>query len=333
MIDVIDMIPSKDMRKALRESGRQFTDMEKATIIANLELTPSRTRELLQQLLGETGDANLREQLQAYLDSEDRALSAFRDDADGCIYGVQLEDEEFPDDDSIAAHFATYQLAYDFGLAQKMPFWVRKSRVHGSIDPENPPENEGYYGFLKFDAEGELTLMGAVDPEEYRGMQFFPNIILKGKWPHCLYFEDRWIELPNLYEQGDIVRVLGRVASYIDPAYDWAVVDVDRSGWEECSARVRSWLRDVEAGAEEPQGLPGDYSDMQITLEFPCRDGTFEHDHINPMFIERWEGEADGDEVELMQMATWDVRGECSLWWTSRVLKKSILKGLSSNAG
>ena len=31
MIDVIDLIPSKDLRQALRESGREFTDIEKAT--------------------------------------------------------------------------------------------------------------------------------------------------------------------------------------------------------------------------------------------------------------------------------------------------------------
>ena len=213
MIDVIDLIPSKDLREALRESDRAFTDMEKATIIANLELTPSRTYGLLQQLRDETTDENLREQIQAYL-----------------------------------------------------------------------------------------------------------------------YFEDRWIDLPNLYEQGDIVRVLGSVASYIDEAYDWAVVDADRPGWDERSARIRSWLRDVEAGAEEPKGGLGDCSDMQITLEFPCKDGTFEHDHINPMFIERWVGRAEGDEAELMQMAARAARGECSLWWTSRVLKKSILKGMAGEA-
>lgn len=213
MIDVIDLIPSKDLREALRESDRAFTDMEKATIIANLELTPSRTYGLLQQLRDETTDKNLREQIQAHL-----------------------------------------------------------------------------------------------------------------------YFEDRWIDLPNLYEQGDIVRVLGSVAGYIDEAYDWAVVDADRPGWDERSSRIRSWLRDIEAGVEKPEGSIGDCSDMQITLEFPCKDGTFEHDHINPMFIERWEGSAEGDEAELMQMAAWAVRGECSLWWTSRVLKKSILKGLAGEA-
>lgn len=272
MIDVIDLIPSKDLREALRESDREFTDMEKATIIVNLELTPSRTYGLLQQLRDETTDENLREQIQACLDSKDRALDAFRNGSEGCC------------------------------------------------------------DCLKFDAEGELAIMGALDPAEDNGPQFLPNITCKGKWPHYLYFEDRWIDLPNLYEQGDIVRVLGRVAGCIDEAYDWAVVDADRPGWDERSVRIRSWLRDVEAGAEEPKGGLGDCSDMQIALELPCKDGTFEHDHINPMFVERWEGGAECDEAELMQMAAWAVRGECSLWWTSRVLKKSILKGMAGEA-
>lgn len=89
--------------------------------------------------------------------------------------------------------------------------------------------------------------MGTLDPAEDNGPQFLPHITCKGKWPHYRYFEDHWIDLPNLYEQGDIVRVLGRVASCIDEAYDWAVVAADRSGWDERSAdpqlasRHRGW--------------------------------------------------------------------------------------------
>lgn len=74
--------------------------------------------------------------------------------------------------------------------------------------------------------------MGTLDPAEDNGPQFFPHITCKGRWPHYRYFEDHWIDLPNLHEQGDIVRVLGRVAGCIDEAYDWAVVGADRPGWD-----------------------------------------------------------------------------------------------------
>lgn len=321
MIDLIDMIPSKDMRKALRESGRYFTDMERATIVANLGLLPKQTRGLLQQIKDETQDRELRKQLQAHLDSEDRAMESFKSDSVGNIYYVEVQDDDSEFDGEVEGYFSSYQIAYEFGLTKDAPFWVRKSKVYDAIDANDPPEAKGWYDFLKFDADGELLIMGAVDPAEYGGPQLLPNIIRKGHWPHYLYFEDRFISLPNLYEQGDIVRIVGKVASYIDAAYDWAVVDPDRTEWEKWRERVNAWLRDIESGTGAPDGCLGDFSDMQITVEIPCKDGTFTHDHINPMFLEKWDDDADGEEAALMRMASHAAKGECGLEWISHVLK------------
>ena len=329
MIDIIDLIPSKDMREALRESGRRFTDMEKATIIANLRLAKQRERELLQALLAETDDDRLRQQLRYGLQAEQRLIDRFRDEAADHVFGVQVYDDEFPDDDSIQAYFATFDVAHRFGIAQKLPFCIRKWEVRKSIPEESPlvfgnrDNIDGDCGMMKFDAEGELVMVGLWDASDDE-VQRWPNI-LYGEWPLYLFYESRWIDLPDLYEQGDIVRVLKSFDAYINPAYDWAVVSTDRAEWEAQSQRIKAWLAEAEADGGDAERVLADYSDMQIMMETPCKDGTFRHDHVNPMFLERVTEDAKGEEAELQQMASWAAKGECGLEWISTVLKRRIL--------
>lgn len=329
MIDVIEMIPSKDMRKALRESNREFTDMEKATIIANLRLKKQRERELLEELLEETEDADLREQVRYSLKTEERLIERFRSIAEGHVFGVQVYDDEFPDDDSIQAYFASFDVAHEFGVGQRMPFCIRKWEVRKRTPEEhiltfgNRDSIDGDCGMMKFDSTGELVSVGLWD-ESDEEMQWGPDILC-GEWTHYLFYEFRWIDLPDLYEQGDIVHILGDEAAYIDPAYDWAVVSTDRSGWEERSERIKSWLEEAKGNERNAEDALADFSDMQIMVEVPCKDGTFKHDHINPMLLERVTTDAKGEEAELRQMASWAAKGECGLEWISRILKKRIL--------
>ncbi len=325
MVDVMELIPSRDMRSALHEIGREFSDMEKATIVANVGLSPRRRRELLQRLMDETDDEVLRGQLRYALRCEERLLAWFRDAADGCVYGVQVQDEDCPDDGSVDAYFSGFRAAYGFGRSADAAFRVRKWIVRDAAPRGEWWSHDGDCGSLSFDANGEMVQLllwrdgDAADADEG---QFAPDIVVGEGWPHYLYFEDRWLDLPNVYEQGDIVRVLGGKASYIDPAYDWAVVAADNAEWSAASERARRRLQGAEGGGCKPTGLVPDYSDMQVLVEFPCKDGTFAHDHINPMFLERAEDAADGIEGELREMATWAATGQCGLEHVSCVLKK-----------
>lgn len=330
MIDVIDMIPSRDLREALRESGREFTDMEKATIIHNLRLTPERTRELLEQLEEETDDESLRAQLRFRLAEDERLMKRFREDTDGFVFGVTLLDEDYREgDDSVDAYFSNFSVAYEFGSAQQLFFEVSKWRVYDRIPEGDSFDCETCVGFLRFDEDGELVNAGLWDIDE--GAQWAPDIMRGEDWPHFLFFEDRWLDLPNLYERGDVVRVLAGQVSHFKPAYDWAVVNVDASRWEEFRQRVNGWLVKVGLGEDGAKGVLVDFSDMQVFVEVPCKDGTFVHAHINPMFLERFTREVEGDEAELQQMATWAAKGECGLDWMSHVLRKRMLADLAND--
>lgn len=330
MIDIIEMIPSKDMRDVLREQGRVFTDMEKATIIHNLDLAPLRRRKLLEELLSEAEDVDLREQLQYSLADEEYLNARFREVAEGYVFGVNVRDEEVHDDGSVDAYFSNFLAAFGYGSASDCAFRIQKWQVHDVAPHGEWWKHDGDCGWMEFDKSGEMTESWLWhEDDETDKPQFAPNIIMGKRWPHCLYFEDRWVSLPNLYKLGDIVRVLGRTASYIDPAYDWAVVNVENNNdeWAALDERATKELQAIEAGTLKPEGLVPDYSDVQLTVEFPCKDGTFIHDHINPLFLERVTEDAPkgSAEAKLREMATWAVRGECSLEYTSDVLKENIL--------
>lgn len=313
IMDMTELIPSRDLREALCKRGRELTDKEMASIIFNRELSPERTRQLLEELASSTQDVDLREQIRFSLDASQQRWDRFCRTETGRIFGVDLIDEDHPEG-GIAACFSTFEAARAFGCLQNAPFWVRAFAVHDAVDPDDPPQDDDNWMGVRFSASGQVELVSLFDSALEREQ--------RERWPYGTFFEDRWVDLPNPFERGDVVRVLCKPASYITPAYEWAVVSASPETWNAFSARVRSWLERVESGAEEPRGVMGDYSDVQVTVEFPCSDGTFMHDHINPLYLERAELEPQDDEKELLEMATWAAKHDCSLEWMTTILRK-----------
>lgn len=332
MIDVIDFIPSKDMREALRVEGRQFTDMEAATLVHNLGLPQERRRELLQQIADETQDERLRAQIAFGLANEQRKEEWFRTVAEGCVFGMRELDEEHPEDAGMDAYFATFDLAFEYGISKECPFEIRKWRVF-DMDPDEQSSYPGGCGSMRFTADGALEsarLWVTGDDERIDDgfeMAPWPVGTKEENWLNYQFFEDRWVDLPNLYDTGDIVRVLGKRAAPVDAEYDWAVVDTSQEWWQPFRERVGKWLADAEAGRVDPKGVMADYSDVHVVVDVPCKDGTFAHAHVNPMFLERVTEEAPegSDEAKLRETAQEAVRGEIDLGWLSSVLERRIL--------
>lgn len=331
MIDIIEMIPSKDMREALRKQERRFTDMETATLVHNLGLPRERRRELLKQIEDETQDERLRAQIAFSLSDDQQKEEWFRTVTEGCAFGVREMDEEYPTE-AMDAFFSSFELAFTYGLAMGNPFEIHKWRVLQEL-PAKKTWWPGDCGSMRFAANGTLkpSSLWATDDGDPVGDRLlfapWPVGTEEENWPNYQFFEDRWVDLPNPYECGDLVRVLDGCPTYIDPAYEWAVVESDQERWQSFRERVNKWLAAVEAGCADPKGVMADFSDIQVTVELPCKDGTFAHDHINPMFLERVIEDAPeaSDEAKLREAAVWAARGECDLEYLSHVLKGRIL--------
>lgn len=232
MIDVVEMIPSKDMREVLRKQGRVFTDMETATLVHNLCLPRKRRRELLEQISNETQDERLRAQISFSLKDEQQKEEWFRATTEGCVFGVREMDEECPTE-AMDALFSTFELAFTYGLVMGNPFEIHKWRALQEL-----PAKENWCpstrGSMRFAANGTLessSLWATDDDDPMDDRPLFapwPVGTKEENWPNYQFFEDRWVDLPNPYDRGDLVRVLDGYASYIDPAYEWAVVNCDQ---------------------------------------------------------------------------------------------------------
>ena len=79
-------------------------------------------------------------------------------------------------------------------------------------------------------------------------------------------FENAYMEIPNPFEKGDMVRVVGTDR--------YGMVRTSQAEWEEYKVRMH-------------QMTGKDFIDASITVDFLCGDGEFSHDHINPIFLEK----------------------------------------------
>lgn len=85
-ITLAELIPSKDVRACIEETGRVLTDFEKATLIYNhsgMSFTEKAAR--LEVLMEQTEDGNLREEIQDRLSYDDLCISRFYENDGGYI--------------------------------------------------------------------------------------------------------------------------------------------------------------------------------------------------------------------------------------------------------
>lgn len=77
-ITLAELIPSKDVRASIEETGRVLTDFEKATLIYNhsgMSFTEKAAR--LKVLMEQTEDSNLKGEIQDRLSYDDLCISGF----------------------------------------------------------------------------------------------------------------------------------------------------------------------------------------------------------------------------------------------------------------
>lgn len=119
---------------------------------------------------------------------------------------------------------------------------------------------------------------------------------------HNEYLESAYIEVPNPFERGDMVRFIG--------TEDYGIVETSQKEWKEDYARYHSdeWKQ---------TGIDRDFSDVQIRVAFLGDDGTFGHSHVNPICLERYQPQEDwidGNPMDKLLLCASDLyRGKGSL--------------------
>lgn len=327
---MIEFIPSKDVRAYAAEVGWEFSDMDKASLVHHLDLPCEREFAALEELKGELSDEKVIAQIDSYLAYERGRLAVARRSGAGFVFVLVYKDEddelEYPQ-----GYFADVETARRFGKSAGVEFTVEKHRMLGEGEPE--PERAGALlvnpAFVPDASVDELVILPD-DPDlalidaEVAWMRFSADGELLRFWcgegeplPETREevervfgrdtFENAYVEMPNPFEAGDIVRLVG--PGHLDGRI--GIVETSQEQWKEYDERQRTKLADV-----------CDFSDAQIVVETWREEGGFVHEHVQPVYIERYEVPEDAPEREVLLCASDLAAGRGGLDWFLMYLDK-----------
>ena len=279
------LIPSECVRNYVLETGWTFTDLQKAVLLVNGNLTLKEQHSCLQTLQENTSDQDLRKRIAKYLNKEELKFRAFEENKDKAyIYILIVKEEDIPYSSILPMeYFFELNPAYECGRETNLPFMVKKYLVEapgvtGQYDPEST--------FLEFNKDGEAVY--------FHGSLWGDD---EGSEDFCDFFE-----IPNPFEQGDIVKRI--------EGDDYGIVVTSQKEWK------KSLERDKNLEGQYPEAGMG-YVGITITVEFLNDDGTFSHAHVNPLRLERYqptEDRTNGSPMDkLLMCAALLYQGEGSL--------------------
>lgn len=272
---MIELIPSKDVREMIEKTGRTFTDFEKAAIISHLGLPIKELHKNLKQIADNSQDRKLRNQIIERITYDDNCHRTFKENKTGFVYAVQVYKLKM--EPYICGYFADADLAFKHGKNQGYKFAIRKYQIVGVnghdaikakcyINPYfctnlNPNEvirefeyDGEYIAELIFDNQAKLR--GFFSDEVENHDRFNPD-----------KFENAYIEIPNPFEKGDTVKLIGDDKCYI--------VRTSQKEWKSYNKKMKF-------------SEYTDFSDASITVDL-LRDNKTSHAHICPIFLEKIE--------------------------------------------
>lgn len=258
------MIPSGYVRNYVKESGWTFTDRERASLLYHANIPWRQQCRRLKSLQHQTNDEKLKRQILAYLNKAGIEYAAFKEnDGRSHIYILKVREEGgYWDGEYIASgYFFDWKTAYEYGKKERMFFMIEKHLAGGKKNPMELEDGEccGYtVAYLYFNEKGDEQYFGSQGMENDVGDDFYEN------------FRTAFYKVPNPFDRGNIVRKA--------QTEEYGIVEVSQKSWKENMIKFQS--------SEYRQKV--DYSDVQIRVAFLNKDGTFSHDHINPIALERY---------------------------------------------
>ena len=264
-------IKSPEVKELVRKNAHIFSDADKATIIYNSDACLKKKYLELMHIADTTTDNNLKQQINDRIDHDLKALRQFNQFGGGFIYQLLVkEDGEMHG----YGFFRDAGYAIRKGKETEREFKVEKHqilqdglKVHMNRTISSPVMqsntqkrvNEFYIPGLPiaavdFDSSKKLVsfFSDELSVEEELKVNGFGN----GR------FEGAYVVIPNPYDKGDKVRVIG--------TNKIGKVSISQEEWEKCVKNAQK-LNSIN-----------DWSDTSIMISYS--DGS--HDHINPIYLE-----------------------------------------------
>lgn len=281
---MITQIISKDMLAYLEEQGRSLSDREIATIVYHAGLSMPELLQALSELKHQTKDTELAQEIEERITYEQRCLERFRENDGSCFYETSIVEED--GENTVTGHFAALALAEkhtkQFVFHHNKPFVIKKYQIVGLcekvivpicwVNPRLHPKAASvpceYYGSAisgcRYRADGSLLEWWSFElQEEERAVE---------DWGEHR-FECKFLDLPNPFQRGDIVRVFGKD--------EVGIVATSQEEYQEFLCRVKE------------HKLPVDFIDSSIIVLFLQDEGDDTHGHIPPVYLERTQTNTD----------------------------------------
>lgn len=283
-------LPMSDyMWNYYQQTGITFTDSEQATILWNsaIPLPKAEILDALKEIADQTEDGSLKTQIYERLDVERKAAQRFREN-DGRYFFIctssenTLEEEWDREKQCGSSYFITLEAAIVYGKEESEGiFTVEKKIFEDCLAEDNPEDDQKVTDVL--DTRAWYTKDGV--PIHCSCFPYDLGVTGRiGGYKDPSRFENAYIPLQNPFEIGDIVRDV----VWTRPA----VVQTRREAWN-----------------RRPE-LNTHFGDSNLRVGYLWRNGEMGHDHPHILSLEkidRWEDEA---EWELLQAASWLIRGE-----------------------
>lgn len=266
------IIPSTYVRMHMFKENIQLQDIDLATIIYHAPLPVSLTHRYLSELADKTENADLKKQIDQRLIYDQLSIERFANNDGSCFYETSASDGD------VIGHFATIDLAKNHALSLGTAFSVQKYQIIGFCKDIIVPH---------FAYNPRLVTKGTTGAQSYTGdaisgCRYEAAGQLLDCWSYEMTaeetaivedwganrFEWRFVRLSNPFEYGDAVRSTN--------TNRMGVVRTSQDEWKQL-------LQTVEEGK-----LVCDYTDASITVEFPEKDGVHSHEHIQPIYLEKY---------------------------------------------
>lgn len=249
----MELIVSGDYRKFLEDNKIELLDWDKATLIYNHKVASFEEKmKELRVLCEQTQDEKLKKQIMERITQEYDYLAQFKENGGNAYFQLGTWGEEECHWDEI---YLDFDSAFSAGMREGEVFRIRKECF---ACKKEAGEKQGVYGCIEYDKGGNIGnqcyLYSVGDEKEI-------------DWDKKR-FEDRYVDLPYCFRQGDIVKIVG--------------------------TELYGIIYGIEDDADEERhcafGRNGDYSDFQLTVDLIYKGekylSVFSHEHIPPTEIE-----------------------------------------------
>lgn len=260
MDNFLELIPSKTMKKYLKEIGHEFTDRERATIIYNLWLPLSKRDELLLDIAWTTADAELRDQIEDRIDFDKEQLKKIEEETEGFVFFIEGVFCAFDEEYGAVEYggFTNLALARQVAMQAGKEFKIQKERVFSAPVSLKESLLTSTVGGIYYNEQGEvMSYWTDASDEMFR---------LKKRGEA---FEERYVEIPHPFVFGCRVHIVGDSELYNIRGYLTAE--------EEAAFLERT-------GSETLQECL-DYMDAALVL-VRTEDAEENHTHYHPFYLE-----------------------------------------------